>query len=336
MVAGGASSRTARLPARALAPVRAWLDGARRRRAGARRARPPNAHRRARQPARGASRVVAGALAEQAATAAERCAPTSSSAYARGARRGRRGGHAAARCCAARCWPAGTTSSGTGDLMRALESRLGAAARPRALAGDRRRRPPRPSCRTAVRVERRRGRPRRRRPRRRAGRRRLARAPAGRALLAGRRRLDAASPDLLRAHARGGARVAGRRVRAREPRGRRQALDRALRLAGRQRRGARGDARRVRPDRRADRRRGRRRGRHVGGRPAGARGAPRRPGRAHARRAGARGSCCERTRACSTTRRSASDALLAAAPQPGAEARERAARGALASVERAR
>ena len=63
-----------------------------------------------------------------------------------------------------------------------------------------------------------------------------------------------------------------------QPRGGRQADDRALGLVRRQRRRPRRDARGVRADRRPDRRGGRRRRRHLGGGAAGARGAAGRPG----------------------------------------------------------
>ena len=78
-----------------------------------------------------------------------------------------------------------------------------------------------------------------------AGGRRAARCSRARRA-AGRRLAGAAGP-----HPRGGPGVAGRRVRARPPRGRGQALDGALRIARRQRRRARRDARRVRPARAA-------------------------------------------------------------------------------------
>ncbi len=121
--------------------------------------------------------------------------------------------------------------------------------------------------------------------------------PAGRALLAGAGRLDAASPELAAAHARRGPRLAGRRLRPRARGGRRPARDRALRLARGQRRRSRGHARRLRLDRRPDRGGGRGRGRHLGGRPAPARGAARRPGGPHPRGARTRGLLLQRTRA---------------------------------------
>ena len=110
--------------------------------------------------------------------------------------------------------------------------------------------------------------------------------PAGRTLLPGRAR------DSLR-HARaddrpGGARLAGRRVRAGSQRGDGQADDRAARVPRRERRGADGDARRVPPDGRPHRRRGRDRRRDIRARPEGARGDLRRPGGPRAGGEGAR------------------------------------------------
>ena len=102
-------------------------------------------------------------------------------------------------------------------------------------------------------------------------------------------RLDAASPALLRPHAR--RRSAPGRATCSSSCATRPAAGARRRASRRSASTAPGcrDARRVRPDRRSDGCGGRGRGRHDGRRPADARGAPRRPGGAHARRPGARG-----------------------------------------------
>ena len=310
-----------RLPARALAPVRAWLDGlgadgqsraelVRRTLTGALDSLP------------GRVRVVAGALAEQAGTEAA-LREDAEQAYARGldeVDEAVRSGALLRGEVLAR-WH---DVIGTGDLMRALESRLGRLRdRVRSFvtgtpAAEQELRTAVESSVDAVVFS--------------AADRSAERAaaawrgrPAGRALLAGTARLDAASPDLLertRAEVRA---WQGDRVRARQPRGGRQALDRPHRVPGRQRRRPRGDAGGVRPHGRPDRRRGRDRGRHLRGGPARARGAARRPGGAHARGAGPRGPPARARASCSPRRRGATR-TCSPAPSPAAAASRRSRR----------
>ena len=254
--------------------------------------------------------IVARALAEQA-EAARALREDARRRYARGLRGGRRGG--AQRRAAARRGPrplARRHRDGRHDARARVPARP--AARPGALAGDGRA-GGRGRAAHRGRDQRRRGGLRGGRPRRGARRRRLAR-PARRARAAGghgspgRRLAGPAAAD-----PRGGPRLAGRRLRARQPRGRRQALHGADRVPWRQRRRTGGHDRRLRPHRRADGCRGGGRGRDLGGRPARAGGAARGPGRAHARREGPRGPAGARPARCSADEAARYDALLAAA-----------------------
>ena len=158
--------------------------------------------------------------------------------------------------------------------------------------------------------------------------------PAGRALLAESRRLDSASPELLdrtREAVRAWQGYVFELVREEGPEA---AAGRALRLARRQRRRARRDARGVPADRRPDRRGGRGRRRHVRGRPASARSDPRRPGGAHARGPRTRDLLQRVAWAARRGSGALTSALLApAAPEPGAAA---SLREAVRGIERAR
>ena len=309
-------------PARARAGARV-ARRSRVRRAGAGGARPPDAARRAREPAR-AARRSSSAPPSSSSNAASELRAELDSAYAAALREveeALRSGSLLRGEVLAR-WH---EVVGTGDVMRALETRVGwvrdrlkslrhRVARGRRGAARRGREPGRV------------GRPGRRGAGRRAHRPRLARARAGPGA-ARRRSRSSTAPRRARGRDRGGgARLAGGRLRPRQRGGRREAHDRADRLARGQRGGADRDARRLRPDGRPHRSRGRRRGRDVGGRPEGARGDLRRPGGAGARRrarartcSSASSGCCAPTRRgstrCSTRRRRRRRASRACTPR---------------------
>ena len=108
-----------------VAPLRDWLHGAGRGRRRPRgRGRPQHPGRRAAQPGQ---RVPALAPARRRAGARprRRCATTVDAAYAGARPGGRRGRPRRHRCCAARCWPGGRSSSAPASCCAALQSRVG-------------------------------------------------------------------------------------------------------------------------------------------------------------------------------------------------------------------
>ena len=261
-------SRTACCPRAALAPVRGWLDALS---ADARRAASSCA---ARSPERSTAcpprvDVVLAALGRAGRGRATRCARTPQRAYARRARRGRRDGRSGSllRGEVLARWH---EVVGTGDFMRALESRRRVAARPACARSSPARRAPTPSCRPRCETASTRvvhaaaDRAAERAARRwREQARRAARCSSGTA------RLDAASPGLHDATREEVRALAGPRLRPRAAT-RAQGKRSTARLAslGVNGAGLDGDDRGVRADGRADRGGDRRRGRHVGGRPA--------------------------------------------------------------------
>ena len=333
LVVPEATLEAGRLPAAALAPVRGWLDELAADAQARGRARPPHA-----RPARS--------------TASRRAARPSAPRWPSRRRRPRSLRDAVERAYADALDEVDETVRsgallrgevlarwhdvvGTGDLMRALETRIGRLRdRLRALVHRRARRRGGAAHRGAGRASTRSCSP---RP---TGRPSAPPAPggrsaAGRPLLDGAGRLDAAAPGSRRPHGRAGARLAGRGARARPRRGRRQAHDRAARLARRQRRRADGDDRRVRQHGRPDGRGGRGRRRHLRARPEGARGDLRRPGRARARGAGPRAAADRACGRCST-RRPGRFAARARARSRRRRASSDALDDALAALERAR
>ena len=116
--------RRAGCPEDQVAPLRGLAARAGRRPGGPRRRRPADPDRRAGQPGaagraasrpRSRRRTAAAAALRAAAARRLRRAPARASTRA----------SAAARCCAARCWPAGRSSSAPGEWMRGLQGRVG-------------------------------------------------------------------------------------------------------------------------------------------------------------------------------------------------------------------
>ena len=105
------AATTGLLPAAEVAPLRDWFARAgRRRRARAAVVR-QHPRRRARQPRAPADAAARRAAAASRSTPRSGCAPTPTRAYDGALARRRRGAARRHRCCAARCWPAGRSSS---------------------------------------------------------------------------------------------------------------------------------------------------------------------------------------------------------------------------------